>query len=297
MKLSLGPLLYFWDRETVFGFYDRVREAPVDIVYLGEVVCAKRRRLSLPDWLEIGDRLASVGKEVVLSALALSEAESDLSAMRRIVDNGRFLVEANDMGAVNIARGKRRFVVGPHINVYNAETLALMAEDGATRWVLPVELGFEVLAALQRQRPAHVETEVFAFGRLPLAFSARCFTARAHNVSKDSCEFVCGIYPAGLPLKTRDGEQFLVLNGIQVQSARTYSLLHRIDELRALDVDVVRLSPQAEGMFEVIALFRGVLDGSLESREASSTLTRFTAGGSCDGYWRQRPGMHQGEGG
>ncbi len=292
MKLSVGPLLYLWQRETVFEFYERLCRSQVDVVYLGEVVCAKRRQLALSDWLEIGDRLAGAGKQVVLSTLALPEAESELSAMRRIAENGRFTVEANDMGAVNMLAGKVRFVIGPHVNVYNAETLNLLAEAGAKRFVLPVELGAEVLTALQGQRPEGMETEVFAFGRLPLAFSARCFTARAHNVPKDACEFVCGEYPAGLLLHTREREPFLTLNGVQVQSARTQNLIAELDTLGALDVNVIRLSPQSEGMDEIIETFRMALDGRLPIPQASESLLRLVADGCCDGYWHQQPGMN-----
>ena len=62
MKLSLGPIQHFWDRDRVFDFYARMAEAPVDIVYLGETVCSKRRALRLPDWLTITARLANAGK-------------------------------------------------------------------------------------------------------------------------------------------------------------------------------------------------------------------------------------------
>ena len=137
MKLALGPLLYFWSRDDVLAFYRAARDWPVDIVYLGEVVCSKRRGVRLEDWLAIADDLAAAGKEVVLSTLALTEAESELLTMRRIADNGGYAVEANEWGAVRLRSGKGEFVAGPHLNVYNGDTLAVLAELGARRWVMP----------------------------------------------------------------------------------------------------------------------------------------------------------------
>jgi len=293
MRISLGPIAYFWERERVFDFYAHVLEAPVDIVYLGETVCSKRRALRLPDWLDIAERLTAAGKEAVLSTLTLIEAESEAAYMRTIAENGRFEVEANDMAAVNMLEGAIPFVVGPHINVYNSGTLALMARAGAKRWVMPMELDRNTLAAIQAQRPAGMETEVFVFGRLPLSFSARCFTARAHNLSKDECGFRCADYPDGMPLRTREGQSFLSLNGIQVQSGETYNLVNEISVLRSLGVDVLRISPQAQGMFEIVDAFRSVIDGHQESSAAAAMLEPYQAYGSCDGYWYGVPGMNR----
>ena len=77
LRLALGPVQYYWSRDDLLVFYDNVAESPVDIVYLGETVCAKRRSLHLDDWLALGEQLAAAGKEVVLSSLALIEAEGD----------------------------------------------------------------------------------------------------------------------------------------------------------------------------------------------------------------------------
>ena len=170
MKLALGPILYLWDRDAVHDFYAQAAQWPVDIIYLGETVCSKRRALRGQDWLDLAERLTAAGKEVVLSTLSLVEAASELGAMRRVAENGRYMVEANDMAAVNMLAGKAPFVAGPHINTYNAETLRLLSDVGARRWVMPVELGKATLASLQAERPAGMQTEVFAFGKMPLAF-------------------------------------------------------------------------------------------------------------------------------
>ncbi len=291
MKLSLGPVLYFWDRDTVLDFYARVADSPVDIVYLGETVCAKRRALRGEDWLRIAEELESAGKEAVLSTLALIEAESELGGMRRLCENGRFAVEANDMGAVNLLAGRARFVAGPHLNTYNAATLAMLAAAGARRWVVPLELGHDLLAPLQVARPAGMETEVFAFGRLPLAFSARCFTARAHNLGKDDCGFRCADYADGMLLSTQEDKAFLVLNGIQTQSAETCNLVAELPAMRDMGVDVVRISPQSQGTFEIIDGFRAVLDGALKPEAAVQRLAAHAPHGSCNGYWYGRAGM------
>lgn len=291
MKLSLGPILYFWDRDTVLDFYARAADSAADIVYLGETVCSKRRALRAEDWLGIAERLEVAGKEVVLSTLALIEAESELGAMRRLCENGHFSVEANDMGAVNLLAGRAHFVAGPYLNVYNAGTLYLLAQAGARRWVLPVELGREQLAALQAARPAGMETEVFAFGRLPLAFAARCFTARAHNVSKDDCGFRCADYADGMLLSTQEEKPFLTLNGIQTQSAETCNLVAELPEMQRLGVDVARISPPSRGTFEVVGIFRAVLDGTLDPESASARLAAYAPYKSCNGYWYGKPGM------
>src|SRR5690606_10130190 len=109
-----------------------------------------------------------------------------LKTMRKLVDHGRYCVEANDMAAVSRLKG-RGFVAGPYLNVYSKPTLDFLAQCGASRWVMPLEMGRTGLARLQQDRPAQIETEVFAYGRMPLAFSARCFTARNRNLPKDNC--------------------------------------------------------------------------------------------------------------
>ncbi|OGI49008.1 MAG: U32 family peptidase [Candidatus Muproteobacteria bacterium RBG_16_65_34] len=291
MKLSLGPILYFWNRDAVFEFYQRAADSPVDIVYLGEVVCSKRRALRPEDWIQIAEQLEAAGKEAVLSTMTLIEAESELGVMRRISDNNRFMVEANDMGAVNMLAGRARFVAGPNINTYNAGTLAMLAAAGARRWVMPVELDRNTLKALQAARPAGMETEVFAFGRLPLAFSARCFTARAHNLPKDECGFRCGDYADGMLLSTQEDQAFLVLNGIQTQSAETYNLITVLPEMKALAVDVARISPQSQGTFEVIDIFRAAADGTLDLALARTHLEPYVPNGPCNGHWHGRAGM------
>ncbi len=290
MKIALGPLQYYWPRVATLQFYESVREWPVDIVYLGETVCSRRHELRLPDWLEVAAMLAEAGKAAVLSTQVLLESGADLTTLRKITDNGSYAVEANDMGAVRLMEG-RPFIAGPFLNVYNTPTLDVIAGLGATRWTMPLEMGREGLAQLQAGRPAGLETEVFAYGRMPLAFSARCFTARNRNFPKDNCQYVCMDHPDGLLLETKESQPFLTINGIQTQSALVYTLIHELDELRALGVDVLRLSPQSRDMDQVVSAFRDVLDGREDAARAHARLVPLMPAGPCNGYWHGRAGL------
>ena len=291
MNLSLGPLLYYWSREDVLAFYDAAASWPVDRIYLGESVCSRRHLLRLPDWLALAETLAAAGKEAVLSTQTLIESESDLKMLRRIVADGRFRIEANEWGAVRLlSEAGVPFVAGPALNVYNPETLDVLAGLGATRWLPPVEMSRDALAALLQQRPSGMETEVFAYGKLPLAYSARCFTARHYNLPKDDCQFRCLDHPDGLPLATREGEPFLTLNGIQTQSAGVYTLIGELPALRELGVACLRLSPQSRHMGRVVETFQAALAGDAH---AADTLAHCMPGPPVDGYWHGRAGLER----
>jgi collagenase-like PrtC family protease len=290
-RLALGPVLYHWPRDVMFRFYETMADAPVDVIYLGEVVCSKRRALTQTDWLALASELEVAGKQVVLSTLALIEAGSELGAVRSICENGRFMVEANDMSAVQmLAAAGTPFVTGPGVNIYNSRTLEVLARCGLKRWVMPVELSGSTLHDIHAGRPPGVETEVFAYGRLPLAYSARCYTARARNLPKDQCGFCCREDPDGLLLRTREDEAFLVLNGTQTQSARTFTLA---GELADIGAQYFRLSPQSQHMSQIIEFFAARLAGGQGPACEPGRLYQYMPTGPCNGYWNGTAGLQQ----
>lgn len=287
MQLTLGPVLYYWTRPQLLEFYADMANQPLDRIHLGETVCSKRRAMSLADWKDLGRDLASAsGAQIVLSGLALIEAQSELSSLRRLCENGEFLVEANDMAAVHfLSQQGLPFVGGPSLNLYNAHALDELHRRGMQRWVPPVECSGVLIGNLMEQASEAgldlPEIEVFAWGHLPLAYSARCFTARAENLPKDDCGFVCQQYPDGLPLTSQEGQVLFTLNGIQTMSGAGSNLLAEYPRLEAMGITALRLSPRLNDMPEVIGQFDRVRRGE------SAPL----AIDGCNGYWHGQAGM------
>ncbi|MGV2703592.1 U32 family peptidase [Aeromonas salmonicida] len=286
MQFSLGPLLFYWPKADTQAFYQAAATSQADIIYLGETVCSKRRELKADDWIALARQVASTGKQVVLSTLALISAPSELKEVKRLVDNGDLLVEANDLGTVQLANeAGLPFVCGPAINAYNADVLRMLLKQGMTRWVMPVELSRDWLVQLSQDLGAarqQFEVEVFAYGNLPLAYSARCFTARSLNKPKDNCELACIHYPTGRLASSREGQKVFNLNGIQTQSGYCYNLGNELGGMADL-VDVVRLSPEGPDTLEMLARFKANQQG-----QAPLPLQQER---DCNGYWRQIPGM------
>ncbi len=275
-ELTLGPLQFNWPAQKFVDFYAAVAdEAPVDRVVIGELVCSKRAPFyadRLPGAIE---RLERGGKQVVLGSLALITLERERRAARENFDQAAHDVEINDLTLMNWVRDGKAFSVGPLVNVYNEATLAFLAGRGARRVCLPPELPFASVETIARaSKDIGVGIEVWAYGRMPLAISGRCTHARAHGLSKDSCQFVCDKDPDGLPTKTLDGVDFLAINGVQTLSFKYANLILDLDRLADAGVAGLRLSPHSGDFIAVTKAFADVSEGRISPREGLSRLSR-----------------------
>jgi len=290
MKFSLGPSQFFWPKSDVESYYQQAITSAADIIYLGETVCSKRRELRVKDWLHLAKELAATSdKQIVLSTMTLLESPAEIQTMRKLCDNGELLVEANDVSAVQILHDlKLPFVAGPAINCYNLSTLKVLLKQGMSRWVMPVELSGDwlksiLMHAVDENIRDQFECEIFSWGYMPLAYSARCFTARSENKAKDDCQYCCINYPLGRKMNSREGERVFILNGIQTMSGYQYNLVNEINDMAEIGVDIARVSADSEQAFQQIARFNKQL--------TSPQNYKLDGIEECNGYWHQIAGM------
>lgn len=292
MTLTLGPVLFNWPTENWIAFYRRIaNEAPVDRVCIGDVVCSKRWPFIADHIPEVIETLTRAGKSVILSTPILPTLRREHRIVDEFLAMPDVMVEANDVSALARLSG-RPHAIGPYINVYNEGTLRHLAHHGATAICVPPELPLDSIRALSAIED--VMLEVWAFGRLPLAISARCYHARLHHLSKDSCQFVCSNDPDGRVVDDLDGRGFVAINGVQTLSYTYGNLIGDIDQLAAAGVRLLRISPHAADMVAVARLFREVIDRRLSAEEAEQKLTELMPAASySNGFLHGRPGCEK----
>jgi O2-independent ubiquinone biosynthesis protein UbiV len=291
--LTLGPLMFNWPPERWRDFYARIAdEAPVERVCLGEVVCSKRLPFIVDLFAATAERLQRAGKRVLMSSLALPTLMRERRQVAELMAIPGVLVEVNDLSALPQLAGQS-FAVSPLVNVYNEGTLAFLKSCGAVHVCLPPEMPLNAIAALAPLADG-VTLEVWAFGRLPLAISARCYHARLQGLAKDSCQFVCANDPDGLAVDTLDGEHFLAVNGVQTMSYACADLAGDLAVLARAGVRSLRLSPQSCDMVAVAQIFHDAAEGRCGPAEARRRLSaELPAAQFANGFLYGKPGWRQ----
>lgn len=291
LELAVGPLMFLWSAQRIAEYYAAVALAPeVSRVYLGEVVCGKRSPLTAEALLEAEAILTRAGKSVVWASQALPATPREAKAVRELAQAAT-LLEVNDVAALASLPRTTTFVAGPMLNLYNEAAVAALMARGCVRICANIELSLDAVAAIARACPG-LEIELFAYGRLPLALSARCYHARAHKAHKDSCQFSCEQDVDGMTVRTVDGAPFLVVNGIQTMSHGVHLADAEVSRLVAAGVLALRISPHSGEVGAVLAAFGSFVRGALDAAGLRAAITAtHPLGPLINGYLHGKAGM------
>ena len=287
MKLSLGPIPFLWEKNRISSFYKEIAMTPVSVVYIGEVVCSKRAILGIDMLKMICEMLTDAGKEVVISTFGLMTNHEELEFTEALCKISA-LVEINNIGILNFCAGKET-IAGPHLAIYNAPTAKFFSSIGVKRIVFMPELSRDAIRSISSAVPA-VEKEIIAFGNLPLAFSWRCYTARALGMSKSNCAISCIKYPEGMPLETMDRMPVYNINGTQIVSAQKVCMIEEMELLRDMGIGLLRIIPHATATSEIIGIYNSVIEGIIPPSKAVEALRKFAPEGISNGWFYGQPG-------
>ncbi|OFW81079.1 MAG: hypothetical protein A2887_01055 [Alphaproteobacteria bacterium RIFCSPLOWO2_01_FULL_40_26] len=289
-KLSMGPVLFNWDQEKMEKFYQRVaNESVIDDVYIGDVICSKRASWKFPFWQNILEDLKISGKRVIFSTPSIITNENEINSIKKIIiENPDLEIEANDISIFEFAKP---CATGQLLNIYNESALQFLESKGVKEATMPIEIPLESLEAMVKATKIKLGVQVF--GRMPLALSVRCYHARAHNLNKVNCNFVCGEDADGLIASNLENVNLFAINGTQTLSYNYCNLINELGSLRKIGVNNFRLSPHSEvDMITISKIFKDCLDEKISVAEANSKIALASKGISfSSGFLHGKPGM------
>ncbi len=287
MQISLSQIPFNWNLKTVTEFYREMASLPLDTIYIGNTVCSKRETtISTKQWLQIAEKLQATDKKVIFSTLGLIETTAELSQLTNICADTPFLIEANDIGTVNILNHhNKEFACGPGINIYNHNTAKILQDKGMVRWTPPIEISINAIAEIKSaSENLNATIDLYAFGYLPLAISARCYSARVEELDKEHCDNICTKKPYGHMVDTTDGRDFLRINGTQTMSGAIHNSLNAWKLAESTGIDSLRISPANADIKQVIEQTHKMLKGEMPAVEIDlDPRERFCQGFAFDG--------------
>ena len=246
MPVSLAPVRFSWSAKQLKRFYKNAEQWPVDIVYLGETLCAKRRALSWDDWFAIGRDLVAAGKEVVISSNSLHDSNMSISEMQRLCMDNDFVLEVADTGYLQLLQMRHKpHVVGHTINVGTQGKLERFAEQGMLRWVMPREDNAASLLQSLRmakayERPRQYQVEATVHGLFTLNASIIC-SRELSFVPKRDCKVDCDV-----------GALTRIYRDQTIVDGASFDLRDQMSRIAAWGADVFRVVTTREDMGDIL---------------------------------------------
>ena len=184
--------------------------------------------------------------------------------------------------------------ISTQTNILNTEAVKFWRDMGATRVILARELSLKQIEAIKKAVP-DIEVEIFVHGSQCMSYSGRCLlsdymTKGERKANHGGCAQPCR-WSYKLLEETRPGEYYEIVQderGSHILSPKDLCLVRYIKELQNIGVDSFKVEGRTKSLYYVSAVtkvYRAVMDGKLDSKEAFCELKKVGNRGFTEGFF------------
>ncbi len=226
---------------------------------------------------------------VTVNTLILDEEMAEaVDFVDYLYEIGADAVIVQDIGLAGIIRERHPDLplhASTQMTFHNVEGVRYAKEMGFSRVVLPREM--EISEIRDIAAAVDIELEVFIHGALCVSYSGMCLMSSyigGRSGNRGSCAQPCR---KKYDLFSTDDARTFDVSGVRVLSPKDLSTAEYLDELKLIP----KISLKIEGrlkdydyVYNVVAAYRGLLDGAVSGDEASAMLERSYNRGYTKGF-------------
>ena len=246
------------------------------------------------------DEARALNKKAYLT-LNIFAYDEDIKSLEEtldiIKDANPHAIILSDFGVYNLVKRNLPSVdihISTQTNILNTEAVKFWRDMGASRVILARELSLKQIEAIKKAVP-DIEVEVFVHGSQCMSYSGRCLlsdymTKGERKANHGGCAQPCR-WSYKLLEETRPGEYYEIVQderGSHILSPKDLCLVRYIKDLTNAGVDSFKVEGRTKSLYYVSAVtkvYRAVMDGKADSKEAFEELKKVGNRGFTEGFF------------
>ena len=234
---------------------------------------------------------------LTLNIFAYDEDIKSLEETLDVIKNANpHAIILSDFGVYNLVKRNLPSVdihISTQTNILNTEAVKFWRDMGASRVILARELSLKQIEAIKKAVP-DIEVEIFVHGSQCMSYSGRCLlsdymTKGERKANHGGCAQPCR-WSYKLLEETRPGEYYEIVQderGSHILSPKDLCLVRYIKDLTNAGVDSFKVEGRTKSLYYVSAVtkvYRAVMDGKADSKEAFEELKKVGNRGFTEGF-------------
>ena len=235
---------------------------------------------------------------LTLNIFAYDEDIKSLEETLDVIKNANpHAIILSDFGVYNLVKRNLPSVdihISTQTNILNTEAVKFWRDMGASRVILARELSLKQIEAIKKAVP-DIEVEIFVHGSQCMSYSGRCLlsdymTKGERKANHGGCAQPCR-WSYKLLEETRPGEYYEIVQderGSHILSPKDLCLVRYIKDLTNAGVDSFKVEGRTKSLYYVSAVtkvYRAVMDGKADSKEAFEELKKVGNRGFTEGFF------------